>query len=97
MRPSSSHKSICRGIRVAGTPAIAAPGTSYAVDFSQLLEKAELLPPAADCATGKIAEHREDESSELRRKAVHGRGAAPGLTFRTLCALSLPCREMRYS
>jgi hypothetical protein len=44
------------------------------------LEKAELLPPvAADSPTGKIDEHRKDESSELRRKTVHGSGAAPVL------------------
>jgi len=78
MRPLSSHESICRGIRIAGTPGIAAPGTSYAVDFPRLLEKAEFLPPeAADSPTGKIDEHREEESSELRRQAVHGSGAAP--------------------
>src|SRR5712671_3118715 len=66
MRPLSSHESICRGIRVAGTPGIAAPGTSYAVDFSRLLEKAELLPPAAaDSPTGKIDEYREEESAVM--------------------------------
>ncbi len=45
MRTSSSHGPICRGIRVAGTPAIAAPAASYAVDFSRRLENDELLPP----------------------------------------------------
>ena len=74
----SSQRSICRGTRVAGTPAIAAPVTSYAFDFSQLMQNAELLPPAAaDRAAGKIDEHREDESSELRRQPVHETGAAP--------------------
>ena len=78
MRPSSSHESICRGIRVAGTPAIAAPGASYAINFSRLLEKAELLPPAvADSSAGKIDEHREDENPGLRRQTVHGSGTAP--------------------
>ena len=74
----SSQGSTCRGIRVAGTPVIAAPGASYAVDFSQLMKNAELLPPAAaDPAAGKIDEHRRDESSELRPQPVHGNGAAP--------------------
>jgi len=45
------------------------------------LKNAEILPPAAaDSPTGKIDEHREEgeeESSELRRQAVHGSGAAP--------------------
>ena len=78
MRAPGSHGWICRGIAVAGTPVIAAPGASYAIDFSRLLKNDELLPPAAaDSPTGKIDEHREDESSELRRQAVHGSGAAP--------------------
>ena len=82
MRPPTSHGLIGRGIVVAGTPAIAAPGASYAVDFSRRLKNAELLPPAAaDSPTGKIDENREEESSELRRQAVHGSGAAPGLLF----------------
>jgi len=75
---SRSQRFNCRGVRAAGTPAIAAPGALYAVDFSQLMKNAELLPPAAaDCAAGKIDEHREDESSELRRQPVHETGAAP--------------------
>ena len=66
------------GSKVAGTHAIAAPGASYAVDFSQLMKNAELLPPAAaGCTAGKIDEHREDESHRLRRQPVHGSGAAP--------------------
>ena len=78
MRSPTSHGLICRGMVVAGTPAIAAPGASYAVDLPRLLENDELLPPSvADSPTGKIDEHREDESSELRRQAVHGSGAAP--------------------
>ena len=78
MRPPTSHGLIWRGIALAGTPAIAAPGASYAVDFSRRLKNDELLPPAvADSPTGKIDEHREEESSELRRQAVHGSGAAP--------------------
>jgi hypothetical protein len=78
MRPPASHGLIWRGIAAAGTPAIAALGASYAVDFSRRLKNDELLPPsAADSPTGKIDEHREDESSELRRQAVHGSGAAP--------------------
>ena len=86
MRPSSSHESICRDIRVAGNPVIAAPGASYAINFSRLLEKAELLPPAvADSPAGKIDEHREDESSALRRQTVHGSGAAPYLRWRQPC------------
>ena len=76
----SSHGLICRGMRVAGTPAIAAPGACYAVDFSRLSKNEALLPPAAaDCTTGKIDEHRKDESPELRRQAVHGTGAAPDI------------------
>ena len=78
MRPPTSHGLIWRGIAVAGTPAIAAPGASYAVDLPRLLENDELLPPAvADSPTAKIDEHRADESSELRRQAVHRNGAAP--------------------
>ncbi len=78
MWPPTSHGLIWRGIALAGTPAIAAPGASYAVDFSRRLKNDELLPPAvADSPTGKIDEHREEESSELRRQAVHGSGAAP--------------------
>ena len=91
MRPPTSHGLIGRGIVVAGTPAIAAPGASYAVDFSRRLKNAELLPPAAtDSPTGKIDEHREEESSELRRQAVHGSGAAPdrGRHLRLLTELS---------
>ena len=62
MRSPASHGLICRGIVVAGTPAIAAPGASYAVDFPRLLENDELLPPAAtDSPAGKIDEHREEE------------------------------------
>src|SRR5207244_813821 len=62
MRSPASHGLICRGILVAGTPAIAAPGASYAVDFPRLLENDELLPPAAtDSPAGKIDEHREEE------------------------------------
>jgi len=79
MRAPAAHGPICRGIRVAGTPAIAAPGASYAVDLYWLFENDALLPrAAADSPTGKIDEHREDESPELRRQAVHGTGAAPG-------------------
>jgi hypothetical protein len=78
MRAAASHGLIWRAIAVAGTPVIAAPEASYAIDFSRLLKNDELLPPAAaDSPTGKIDEHREDESSELRRQAVHGTGAAP--------------------
>src|SRR5438105_1614770 len=78
MWPPTSHGLIWRGIALAGTPAIAAPGASYAVDFSRRLKNDELLPPAvADSPTGKIDEHREEESSELRRQAVHGSGATP--------------------
>jgi hypothetical protein len=78
MRPQSCQVSICRGGTVAGTPAIAAPGASYAVDFPRLMKNPELLPPAAaDSSAGKIDEHREDESQRLRRQAVHGNGAAP--------------------
>src|SRR5205807_5863314 len=63
MRPPTSHGLIWRGIAVAGTPAIAAPGASYAVDFSRRLKNDELLPPAvADSPTGKIDEHREEGS-----------------------------------
>jgi len=52
--------------KVAGTLVIAAPGASYAVDFSRRLKNAELLPPAAaDSATGKIDEHREDEMTSF--------------------------------
>ena len=73
-----SHGAICRGITVGGIPAIAAPGASYAIDFSQQSQNEALLPPpAADSPTGKIDENREDESSKLRRQAVHGNGAAP--------------------
>jgi len=55
------------GSKVAGTHAIAAPGASYAVDFSQLMKNAELLPPAAaGCTAGKIDEHREDESHQTK-------------------------------
>src|SRR5205807_6022355 len=78
MMAQTSNGSSCRGIRVAGAHAIAGPGASYAVDFPRLLENDQLLPPAAaDSPTGKIDEHREEESSELRRQAVHGSGAAP--------------------
>ena len=57
-RPPSSQRPIRRAITVAGTHAITAPEASYAVDFSRLLENAELLPPAAaDCTAGKIDEH----------------------------------------
>jgi len=78
MRNPSSQRVICRSTRVAGTRAIAAPAASYAFDFSQLTKNPELLPPAAaDCSAGKIDEHREDESSELRRQPVYGNGAAP--------------------
>ena len=81
MVPNTFSSSIWRHSKVAGTCAIAAPGASYAVDFSQHLKNPELLTPAAsDCATGKINEHREDESQKLRRQPVHGSGAAPGVT-----------------
>ena len=70
--PISAHS------EVAGPGTIAAPGASYAVDFSQRLKNAELLPSAtADCSAAKIDEHREDESQRLRRQPVHGNGAAP--------------------
>jgi hypothetical protein len=78
MRPPVAHGLLCRGIVVAGTTAIAAPAPFYAVDLSRRLKNNELLPPAAaDSPTGKIDEHREDESLELRRQAVHETGAAP--------------------
>ena len=78
MYPSSSQRINCTGVTAAGIPVIAAPGASYAVDFSQLMKNAELLPPeAAGCTAAKIDEHREDESSELRRQPVHETGAAP--------------------
>jgi hypothetical protein len=86
MRFPASQGLNFRGTRVAGTPAIAAPGASNAIDFYRLLENDELLPPAAaDSPTGKIDEHREDERSELRRQAVHETGAAPkqSLSFLT--------------
>jgi hypothetical protein len=87
---SHSQRFNCRGVRAAGTPAIAAPGALYAVDFSQLMKNAELLPPAAaDCAAGKIDEHREDESSELRRQPVHGTGAPPERLIREAIELHL--------
>jgi hypothetical protein len=71
-------QSVFWGSEVAGTPVIAAPEASYAAAFSQLMKNAELLPPsAADCTAGKIAEHREDESSELRRQPVHRNGSTP--------------------
>jgi hypothetical protein len=83
-----SHGLICRGTRVAGTPAIAAPGASYAVDFSRLMKNAELLPPvAADSSAGKIDEHREDESQKLRRRTVHGSGAAPAANITATATL----------
>jgi hypothetical protein len=78
MGPDPLSDSICGHSKVAAPLAIAAPVASYAVDFSQHLKSAELLPPAAaDCATGKIDEHREDESQRLRQQPVHGSGAAP--------------------
>ena len=92
----SSQGFICRGIRVAGTPAIAAPAASYAFDFSQLMKNAELLPSAAaDRAAGKIDEHREDESSGLRRQPVHGIGATPGRMIRA--RLMRICEALRLS
>jgi hypothetical protein len=78
----SSQGSTCRGIRVAGTPVIAAPGASYAVDFSQLMKNAELLPPAAaDRAAGKIDEASRRRESETKttncpRKRVNSTPAA---------------------
>jgi hypothetical protein len=44
MRPPASQGLNFRGTRVAGTPAIAAPGASNAIDFYRLLENDELLP-----------------------------------------------------
>ena len=66
------------GGKVAGTPAIAAPGTSYAIAFTQLMKNAELLPPsAADCAADMIDENEEDTSRRLRRQPVHRNGSTP--------------------
>jgi len=66
------------GGKVAGTPAIAAPGTSYAIAFAQFMKNAELLPPsAADCAADMIDENEEDTSRRLRRQPVHRNGATP--------------------
>jgi hypothetical protein len=66
MWPARSQRFNCMGVSVAGTPAIAAPRASYAVDFSQLMKNAELLPPAAaDCAAGKI-----DEASRRRESGT---------------------------
>jgi hypothetical protein len=66
MQSPRSPGLICRGTRVASTPAIAAPGASYAVAFPWLVKNAELLPPAAaDSPTGKIDEHREDEMTSF--------------------------------
>jgi hypothetical protein len=53
MRPPVSHGLIRSGIRVAATPAIAAPGTSYAVVFSNSPEK-DFCPAfgGSDCVSG---------------------------------------------
>jgi hypothetical protein len=78
MVPNTLSRSVWGNSKAAGTPMIAAPGTSYAIDFSRLMKNAELLlPTAADRTAGKIDEHREDESQRLRRQPVHGSGAAP--------------------
>jgi hypothetical protein len=44
MVPNTLSSSIWSHSTVAGTRAIAAPGASYAVDFSQRVKNAELLP-----------------------------------------------------
>jgi hypothetical protein len=66
---------------VAGTLAIGAPGASYAVALSQHSKNPELLPPAAaDCATGKIDQDREDEESDtktINRPRKRGSSTSP--------------------
>jgi hypothetical protein len=61
---------LCRSIwgdsAVAGHPAIAVPGASYAIDFSHSMKNAELLPPvAAGCTAVKI-----DEASRRRESGT---------------------------
>src|SRR5215471_11995543 len=74
----SSQESLSRGTTVAGTPAIAAPGASYAIDFSWPLESAELLlPAAADRAAGKIDEaSRRRESGTKTTTCPRNRGSS---------------------